>query len=75
METVFTKLKSMAMERRMMPSTVQQAIEVFEKTGRLGEPQKAQRKKLGLPEPAASGAKQWKKLVKGPGKRKRSDEL
>ena len=64
METVFIKLKSIAMEKQMTPSTVRQAIDIFEKTGKLGEPQKAQRKKLGLPEPVASGAKQWKELIK-----------
>lgn len=75
METVFTKLKSMAMEKGQTPSTVQQAVEIFEKTGRLGEPQKAQRKKLGLSDPPAGGVKQWKELVKKAEKGKKSDEL
>ncbi|MBI2877006.1 MAG: 4Fe-4S dicluster domain-containing protein [Candidatus Tectomicrobia bacterium] len=64
METVFTRLKSWAMAQGITPPTVRQAIDIFEKTGKLGEPQKAQRKKLNLPEPTASGVKQWKELLK-----------
>jgi CoB--CoM heterodisulfide reductase subunit B len=63
METVFTTLKGMAMDKGLIPATVKQAIETFEKSGKLGEPQKSQRKKLDLPEPPASGVKEWKEIV------------
>jgi len=63
METVFTTLKGMAMERGLIPSTVKQAIDTFEKSGKLGEPQKTQRKKLNLPEAPQSGVKEWKEIV------------
>jgi heterodisulfide reductase subunit B len=63
METVFTTLKSMAMAKGFIPATVKQAIETFEKSGKLGDPQKTQRKKLNLPEAPESGVKEWKEIV------------
>src|SRR3990167_8066971 len=63
MKTFFTTLKRMAINKGLIPATVKQAIETFEKTAKLGEPQKTQRKKLNLPEPPASGVKEWKKIV------------
>lgn len=71
METVFTRLKARAISQGITPPTVRQAIEIFKKTGTLGEPQKAQRKKLNLPEPTAGGVKQWKELLKRAEKAKR----
>lgn len=63
METVFTTLKRMAINKGLIPATVKQAIETFEKTAKLGEPQKTQRKKLNLPEPTESGVKEWKEIA------------
>ncbi len=64
METVFHKLKQMAVERGYAQPATKKAMDMFASTGRLGEPSKAQRKKLGLKDAPKSGAEDWKKLVK-----------
>lgn len=64
MEKVFHKLKQLAIERGYVQPTTQKAIDMFTKTGRLGEPSKSQRKKLGLKEAAQTGTEDWKKLLK-----------
>ena len=64
MEKVFHKLKQMAIERGLVQPTTQKAIDMFNQTGRLGEPSKSQRKKLGLGDAPKTGTVDWKKLIK-----------
>jgi len=64
MEKVFHKLKQLAIERGYVQPTTQKAMDMFNKTGRLGEPSKSQRKKLGLKAAPTTGAEDWKKLIK-----------
>ena len=64
MEKVFHQLKQMAIERGYVQSATAKAMDMFSQTGRLGEPSKAQRKKLGLKDAPKTGAEDWKKLIK-----------
>lgn len=64
MEKVFHKLKQAAIAEGCAQPVTQKAIDMFNKTGRLGEPSKSQRKKLGLGEAPKPGTEDWKKLVK-----------
>ncbi|MFQ5455424.1 MAG: 4Fe-4S dicluster domain-containing protein [Nitrospirota bacterium] len=67
-EKVLTTLKSMAMERGIVPKTVAKGMDTFIKTGRLGEPRDSVRQKMGLPPSLRSGIEDFKKimeLVKG----------
>ncbi len=63
MEKVFKALKHMAITQQLVPDGISNMMETFRKTGRLGEPQKSMRRKLNLPQPGASGAADWKKLM------------
>jgi len=63
MEKVFNKLKQLAVERGYVQPTTQKAMDMLKKTGRLGEPSKSQRKKLGLAEAPSTGTEDWQKLV------------
>ncbi len=62
-ETVMRGIKSEAMRRGLAPEQVKRGIEMWRKTGKLGEPKLPARKKLGLPEPARSGLEDLKKLA------------
>lgn len=64
MEKVFHKLKQLAIERGYAQPTTKKAMEMFMQTGRLGEPSRPQRKKLGLKDAAKTGTEDWKKLIK-----------
>jgi len=64
MEQVFHKLKQLAIERGYVQTTTKKAMDMFNSTGRLGEPSKSQRKKLGLKEAPKTGTEDWKKLIK-----------
>jgi hypothetical protein len=68
MEKVFNKLKQLAVERGYVQPTTRKAMEMFSQTGRLGEPSKSQRKKLGLSDAPKTGTEDWKKLVGGKNK-------
>lgn len=61
-ELVFTSLKKEAIGRGLVPEAVSKGYQMFEKTGRLGEPRIPPRKKLGLPEPPRSGYEDLKQL-------------
>ncbi|MFQ6111518.1 MAG: hypothetical protein ACE5LX_05745, partial [Nitrospinota bacterium] len=61
-ETVMQGIKAEAMRRGLAPEQVKRGIELWQKTGRLGEPKLPARKKLGLPEPAKGGLEHLKKL-------------
>jgi heterodisulfide reductase subunit C len=63
MEKVFSLLKTMAVEKKLAPSTVKAMMETFMSTSKLGEPQKTLRKKLDLPEAKEGGVEDWKKLM------------
>lgn len=63
MEKVFTTLKHLAIEKGLEPSSVKGAIDVFLKTGKLGEPDNKNRKKLGLVDLPASGNEELAKLL------------
>ena len=63
MEKVITLLKHLAIQRGVMPSPAKAGIDIFMKTGKLGEPSKSQRKKLGLGEFPASGQEELIKLL------------
>lgn len=64
MEKVFTTLKHLAIEGGLMPPSIKGGLDLFQKTGRLGEPDQKARKKLGLPETAAGGGEQLQELLK-----------
>ena len=64
MEKVFHKLKQLAVSRGYVQPTTQKAMAMFSETGRLGEPSKSQRKKLGLKDAPKTGVEDWKKLIK-----------
>ena len=61
-ENAMTALRTVAVKRGVHPPQVKRGWEMFVKTGRLGEPALPARKKFGLPEPAAGGAEEFKKL-------------
>ncbi|MFQ6120970.1 MAG: heterodisulfide reductase-related iron-sulfur binding cluster [Methanosarcinales archaeon] len=62
MNKVFEKLKAIAGEKGCLPQPLDSSINLFLKTGMLGEPTKI-RKKLKLPELKKSGAEELKKLL------------
>jgi CoB--CoM heterodisulfide reductase subunit B len=64
MEKVFHKLKQLAIGQGCAQPVTQKAMEMFNQTGKLGEPSKSQRKKLGLKDAPKTGAEDWKKLIK-----------
>ncbi|MBI1910878.1 MAG: 4Fe-4S dicluster domain-containing protein [Deltaproteobacteria bacterium] len=61
-ENAMTALRTVAAKKGMHPPQVKRGWDMFIKTSRLGEPTLPARKKLGLPEPTASGADEFKKL-------------
>ena len=61
-ENAMTALRTIAAKKGIHPTQVKRGWEMFVKTSRLGEPALPARKKLGLPEPKASGAEEFKKL-------------
>lgn len=61
-ENAMTALRTIAAKKGIHPTQVKRGWEMFVKTSRLGEPALPARKKLGLPEPKASGADEFKKL-------------
>lgn len=61
-ENAMTALRNIATRKGMHPPQVKRGWEMFVKTGKLGEPALPARKKLGLPEPKASGGEELKKL-------------
>ncbi|RMF98337.1 MAG: 4Fe-4S dicluster domain-containing protein [Candidatus Schekmanbacteria bacterium] len=63
MEKVFTTLKHFAGEKGKRPAPAKKGIEMFEKTSKIGEPSKAQRKKFNLPDTPSSGFEDWKKMI------------
>ncbi|MDI6870438.1 MAG: heterodisulfide reductase-related iron-sulfur binding cluster [Bacillota bacterium] len=65
MEQVFTALKHLAIQRRQLPGGVKIGVDMFVKTGRLGEPDLRTRRKLGLSDPPAAGAEELRQLLAG----------
>jgi heterodisulfide reductase subunit B/ferredoxin len=63
MEKAIKELKRMAVEKGYEPQLVKKTIDTYTKTGKIGEPSKTQRKKLGLPDAPESGVEGWKRLV------------
>lgn len=61
-ESAMTALRSIATRKGAHPPQVKRGWDMFVKTSRLGEPALPARKKLGLPEPKASGADEFRKL-------------
>jgi len=64
MEKVFSLLKHLAVQRGVMPAPAQAGIDIFKKTGKLGEPNMGQRRKMGLGDFPASGQEELLKLLK-----------
>ncbi|MBI5188824.1 MAG: 4Fe-4S dicluster domain-containing protein [Nitrospirae bacterium] len=64
MEKAIKELKRMAIEKGYEPQLVKKTMDSYMKTGKIGEPSKAQRKKLGLPDAPESGVEGWKRLIK-----------
>jgi CoB--CoM heterodisulfide reductase subunit B len=64
MEKVFATLKHLAIERGLMPPSIKGGLDLFKKTGRLGDPDQKARKKLGLPEVTTGGGEQLMELLK-----------
>ncbi|MBI5599877.1 MAG: 4Fe-4S dicluster domain-containing protein [Deltaproteobacteria bacterium] len=63
-ENAMTAMRLYATAKGMHPPQVKRGWDMFVKTGRLGEPAAAGRKKLGLPEPGESGKEEFLKLLK-----------
>jgi len=63
MEKVFGLLKHLSIKKGTAPSGVQQGIKTFLQTGRLGEPNAHNRKKLGLEPAVQSGTEELRKLL------------
>lgn len=61
-ENAMAAMRMMAARKGIHPVQVKRGWEMFVKTSRLGEPALPARKKLGLPDPKASGAEEFKKL-------------
>lgn len=61
-EKVMKILKTKALQNGFAPSMVARGVELFLKTGRLGEPRLPMRSELGLPRPAVCGTSDFKKL-------------
>lgn len=61
-ENAVTALRTIAAKKGMHPPQVKRGWDMFVKTSRLGDPALPARKKLGLPEPKAGGAEEFKKL-------------
>ncbi len=61
-ENAMTALRMVAARKGMHPPQVKRGWDMFVKTGKLGEPALPARKKLGLPEPGASGADEFRRL-------------
>jgi len=59
---VFDRLKTLSNERGTAPEGFKGGLQMFNDTGKLGEPT-AMRKKLKLPEPPGSGADELRKLM------------
>lgn len=62
-ENAMTALRTIAAKRGIHPAQVKRGWDMFAKTSRLGEPMLPARKKLGLPDPKASGADEFKKMM------------
>ncbi|MDP2688807.1 MAG: 4Fe-4S dicluster domain-containing protein [Deltaproteobacteria bacterium] len=62
-ENAMTALRTVAARKGMHPPQVKRGWDMFAKTSRLGEPALPARKKLNLPEPKASGADEFRKLM------------
>lgn len=61
-ESAMTAMRNIATRKGAHPAQVKRGWDMFVKTSRLGEPALPARKKLGLPEPKASGAEEFRKL-------------
>ncbi|CAG1066657.1 heterodisulfide reductase subunit C2 [uncultured bacterium] len=61
-ESAMTAMRNIATRKGAHPPQVKRGWDMFVKTSRLGEPALPARKKLGLPEPKASGAEEFRKL-------------
>lgn len=64
MEKAIKELKRIAVQKGYEPQLVKKTIDTYTKTGKIGEPSKTQRKKLGLPDLPESGVEGWKRLTK-----------
>jgi heterodisulfide reductase subunit C len=62
-ENAMAAMRTLATKKGLNPPQVKKGWEMFIKTGRLGEPKEAQRKRLGLPEARLSGKEDFLKLV------------
>ncbi|MDN5348487.1 MAG: heterodisulfide reductase subunit [Clostridia bacterium] len=63
MEKVFSTLKHLAMERNILPPPLKGGVDMFMKTGRLGNPDERARKKYGLGPAATTGREDLRKLL------------
>lgn len=63
MEKVFAALRQIAIKRGIVPTGVKMGIDMFNKTGKLGEPAERQRSALGLKEFPKSGVEDLKKIL------------
>ncbi len=61
-ENAMTALRTMAVRKGIYPQQIKRGWDMFVKTGRLGEPQGAMRKRLKLPEAKKSGYEEFKRL-------------
>lgn len=62
-ESAMTAMRTVATKKGIYPPQVKRGWDMFAKTSRLGEPALPARKKFALPEPKASGADEFKRLM------------
>ncbi|MFQ5480435.1 MAG: 4Fe-4S dicluster domain-containing protein [Thermodesulfobacteriota bacterium] len=62
-ENAMTAMRTIATKKGLYPPQIKRGWAMFEKTGRLGEPNKPGRKKYSLPEPTKSGGDELKRLL------------
>lgn len=63
-EVILRGMKQEAIRNGLAPKTVQRGVETYLKSGLLGEPRRAQREKLGLPEPRKFGTEDFLVLLR-----------
>lgn len=66
-------IRTIATKKGLAPPQVKKGWDMFIKTGKLGEPSAAARKKLNLPEAAKSGIEDFKKILNIYQERKESE--
>ncbi|MBI5286642.1 MAG: 4Fe-4S dicluster domain-containing protein [Deltaproteobacteria bacterium] len=63
-ENAMTAMRTLAIKKGILPQQVKKGIDMFFKTGKLGDPNLSARKRLGLPEAPKGGMEDFKEILK-----------